>query len=81
MPLVPSQPIDKCTCVVMFMPTRPDCRWDIANCGPNEETFSFHPGGAHVTLCDGSVQFVSENIDARVFTAIMSPNGGETEGF
>ena len=59
----------------------PDCRWDVVNCGPNEETFSFHPGGAHVTLCDGSVQFVSENIDARVFTAIMSPDGGETEGF
>jgi prepilin-type N-terminal cleavage/methylation domain-containing protein/prepilin-type processing-associated H-X9-DG protein len=59
----------------------PDCTWDIVNCGPNEETFSFHPGGAHVTLCDGSVQFVSESIDARVFTAIMSPDGGETDGF
>ncbi|HBE68740.1 MAG TPA: hypothetical protein DDW52_11395 [Planctomycetaceae bacterium] len=58
----------------------PDCTWDVVNCGPNEETFSFHPGGAHLTMCDGSVQFVSENVDALVFTAIMSPDGGEIEG-
>lgn len=57
----------------------PGCTWDIVNCGPNEETFSFHTGGANVLFCDGSVHFVSENIDARLFTALMSPNGGEVE--
>jgi prepilin-type processing-associated H-X9-DG protein len=25
---------------------------------------SYHPGGANVTMCDGTVRFVSETIDA-----------------
>ena len=56
-----------------------DCRWEVVNCGPNEETFSFHVGGAHLVFCDGSVRFVSESVDARVFAAIMSPDGREVE--
>ncbi len=55
------------------------CTWDIVNCGPNEETFSFHPGGANVNFCDGSVHFLNADIDAVSFTAIMSKNGGEVE--
>jgi prepilin-type N-terminal cleavage/methylation domain-containing protein/prepilin-type processing-associated H-X9-DG protein len=55
------------------------CTWDIVNCGPNEETFSFHPAGANVNFCDGSVHFIAEDIDAVVFTAIMSKDGGEVE--
>lgn len=58
----------------------PTCTWDIVNCGPNEETFSFHTGGAQVVLCDGSVHFLSESIDAGVFTGLMSPDGGEVLG-
>lgn len=57
----------------------PDCRWEVVNCGANEETFSFHPGGANVVYCDGSVHFVPESIDARTFVALMSIDGGETE--
>jgi prepilin-type N-terminal cleavage/methylation domain-containing protein/prepilin-type processing-associated H-X9-DG protein len=55
----------------------PDCPWSKVNCGANEETFSFHPGGAHVTFCDGSVHFLSAAIDAETFAAMMSKNGGE----
>ena len=55
-----------------------DCPWSVVNCGANEETFSFHPGGAHLTFCDGHVQFVNADVDAAVFVAIMSKNGGET---
>ena len=55
----------------------PDCPWSTVNCGPNEETFSFHPAGANVVLCDGSVHFLSESIDAGVFVGLMSPDGGE----
>jgi prepilin-type N-terminal cleavage/methylation domain-containing protein/prepilin-type processing-associated H-X9-DG protein len=55
----------------------PGCTWDIVNCGPNEETFSFHPGGANVALADGSVHFVAADISAPVFSALMSKNGGE----
>jgi prepilin-type processing-associated H-X9-DG protein len=39
---------------------------------------SLHTGGVHVMLCDGSVRFVSENIDIRNWRAIGSMNGGET---
>lgn len=54
-----------------------DCPWSVVNCGPNEETFSFHPQGANVTHADGSVHFLNENIDAFTFAAMMSKDGGE----
>ena len=55
----------------------PGCTWDIVNCGPNEETFSFHPAGANVAFADGHILFVKETIDAPTFAALMSKNGGE----
>lgn len=55
----------------------PACPWTRLNCGPNEETFSFHPGGANVVLCDGSVHFLNENLDGGAFRAILSIDGGE----
>lgn len=58
-----------------------DCPWSVVNCGANEETFSFHPGGAHLTFCDGHVQFVSDDIAAPVFVAMMSKNGGEVVNY
>ena len=57
-----------------------DCKWEIVNCGPNEETFSFHPAGANVTFADGSVTFIAAEIDAPTFAAMMSKNGGEVFG-
>ena len=54
-----------------------DCPWGDVNCGPNEETFSFHPGGANSSLADGSVHFIDANVSAQVFSALMSKNGGE----
>jgi prepilin-type processing-associated H-X9-DG protein len=41
---------------------------------------SWHTGGAQVLLCDGSVRFVSENIDTLLHRAIHSRNGGEVTG-
>ena len=55
----------------------PGCPWSDVNCGPNEETFSFHPAGANVAYCDGSVHFLKETIDAVTFVALMSKDGGE----
>jgi prepilin-type N-terminal cleavage/methylation domain-containing protein/prepilin-type processing-associated H-X9-DG protein len=43
----------------------PSCLWTANNCGPNEEIFSFHPGGAHVVFCDGHVAFLKQTIDPR----------------
>ena len=38
---------------------------------------SFHRGGAHFMLVDGSVQFLSENIDQIVLVALTTRDGGE----
>lgn len=41
---------------------------------------SRHVGGVHSLLCDGSVRFVSENIDVNVWRALGSRKGGEVLG-
>jgi prepilin-type N-terminal cleavage/methylation domain-containing protein/prepilin-type processing-associated H-X9-DG protein len=35
---------------------------------------SFHPGGANVLLCDGSVQFINENVDIKLFMGLATIN-------
>ncbi|MEA1951468.1 MAG: DUF1559 domain-containing protein [Planctomycetota bacterium] len=39
---------------------------------------SLHPGGVTSGLCDGSVQFISDDISLYVWRAMGSPKGGET---
>ncbi|MBD3675994.1 MAG: DUF1559 domain-containing protein [Planctomycetaceae bacterium] len=41
---------------------------------------SYHTGGVQVLMCDGSVTFVSENIDQGTWIAVGSIRGGETQG-
>jgi prepilin-type N-terminal cleavage/methylation domain-containing protein len=41
---------------------------------------SYHPGGAQFTLTDGSVRFVSQNINMTVYQAISTRAGGEVVG-
>lgn len=36
-----------------------------------------HPGGFHVVLGDGSVRFITHNIDLDVFRALLTKDGGE----
>ncbi len=38
---------------------------------------SFHIGGIHMTLCDGSVKFVTDSIDEKTRWAVGSRNGRE----
>jgi prepilin-type N-terminal cleavage/methylation domain-containing protein/prepilin-type processing-associated H-X9-DG protein len=38
---------------------------------------SYHPGGVNVALCDGSTRFVSETIDADIWTGAGTMQGGE----
>jgi prepilin-type processing-associated H-X9-DG protein len=39
--------------------------------------YSFHPGGAHLALADGSVQFLDETMDADALLAMISRSGEE----
>lgn len=46
----------------------------------NDDPFSsFHPGGATFAKCDGSVTFVSENVDMAVYKSSASRDRGEVE--
>jgi prepilin-type N-terminal cleavage/methylation domain-containing protein/prepilin-type processing-associated H-X9-DG protein len=47
------------------------------NCGPNDEIFSFHPGGANAVFCDGHVQFIVESVNPVVMAELVSRSGGE----
>ncbi len=42
------------------------------------QPFSFHPGGLHVALGDGSVKFISENIPIRLLARLVTRDQGET---
>ena len=41
---------------------------------------SYHPGGVQVCMADGSVRFVSENINLLIWQALGTRGGGEVVG-
>ena len=41
---------------------------------------SYHTGGVQVTMADGAVRFVSDNIDNNTWTALGTRNGREVIG-
>ena len=43
----------------------------------SDEIISEHPGGANAALCDGSVQFIGEQVDADTVAALCTRNGQE----
>jgi prepilin-type N-terminal cleavage/methylation domain-containing protein/prepilin-type processing-associated H-X9-DG protein len=56
-------------------PVKGTCIWKATtNCGPNDEVFSFHGGGAHVLFMDGHVTFLNEDLDAIVMRRLVSAN-------
>jgi len=55
-----------------------------ANIGrPNSDSgglYSFHTGGAHALMCDGTVRFLSQNMSVLTFTQIVTAANGEATG-
>lgn len=48
--------------------------------GWNDAGFgSEHPSGTHFLMCDGSVRFISEDVDYALFLSTASMNGGEPD--
>jgi prepilin-type N-terminal cleavage/methylation domain-containing protein/prepilin-type processing-associated H-X9-DG protein len=51
-----------------------------ANWGDDWITSSAHRGGVQVTMVDGSVRFLTENLDLLVYRQIITRNKGESPG-
>ena len=54
-----------------------ECPWNAHDCGPNNEVFSFHNGGANCLFGDGSVKFVKDSISGLVLRSLITKNEGE----
>jgi prepilin-type N-terminal cleavage/methylation domain-containing protein/prepilin-type processing-associated H-X9-DG protein len=52
------------------------CPWSVNNCGPNDEPFSFHPGGVNCGMGDGSVKFLADTIDPIVLKWSVAASDG-----
>ncbi len=57
-----------------------ECPWTTNNCGPNDEPFSFHTGGCQAVMGDGSVRFLSENMDAVALKYLVGCQDGKVVG-
>jgi len=51
---------------------------------PTDGSFPFangsHSGGINVAFCDGSVKFISDNIDGTVYSKLITPSGSKLPG-
>ena len=56
------------------------CPWTSNNCGPNDEPFSQHSGGCHAALGDGSVRFLSENLNVQIVRSLCDRRDGKVPG-
>ncbi len=54
----------------------PDCPWTTNNCGPNDEIFSFHEGGAQVVFCDGHVSLLTNQISPQAIRFLVTRKEG-----
>jgi prepilin-type N-terminal cleavage/methylation domain-containing protein/prepilin-type processing-associated H-X9-DG protein len=48
-----------------------------SNCDNDGEDYSFHPGGTNKLFADGSVRFIKESMDFKVYTKLLTFKGGE----
>ena len=47
------------------------------NCHNYYTPYSFHPGGLHVMLCDGSAHFLNNDTEFAVWLSVAQPDDGE----
>ena len=59
-------------------PMNPPCVGHTASNPVRVSARSRHPGGVHVTMCDGSCRFVSNHIDLSIWRALGSAAGRES---
>jgi prepilin-type N-terminal cleavage/methylation domain-containing protein/prepilin-type processing-associated H-X9-DG protein len=45
--------------------------------GPNEEPYSYHPGGVNAGFADGSVHFIKNSVNLVAFRGLLTLNGGD----
>jgi prepilin-type processing-associated H-X9-DG protein len=50
----------------------PTCLWTWTNCGPNDEIFGWHTGGANVVMADGAVRLVQSNVRPDVLRYLIT---------
>jgi prepilin-type processing-associated H-X9-DG protein len=53
------------------------CPWTYHDCGPNNEGFSFHFGGANMAFGDGHVVFLSKNIAILTLWELYTRDRGD----
>ncbi len=46
----------------------------------SDDFWSLHPGGCNFLFCDGSVRFVKETVNPKIFSSLSSRAGGEVIG-
>jgi prepilin-type N-terminal cleavage/methylation domain-containing protein/prepilin-type processing-associated H-X9-DG protein len=65
---------------INFLDSSFDSMGDLADCGINCENrfaiYGFHPGGALILFCDGSVRFTSEELSGLAFAEIVAVDDG-----
>jgi prepilin-type processing-associated H-X9-DG protein len=54
-----------------------ECPWSTNNCGPNDEIFSFHPGGASAVFADGSAHFLREDVSPQTMRRLVTRDEGD----
>ena len=47
------------------------------NCDNDVNIYAFHPQGANVLFCDGSVSFINQDVPLRIIARLITRNGGE----
>jgi prepilin-type N-terminal cleavage/methylation domain-containing protein/prepilin-type processing-associated H-X9-DG protein len=50
------------------------------NCSNMDNYYSFHTGGAQILLVDGSVRFISQNLDLETLARLVHVNDGQVLG-